>query len=126
MKKIIFLLFIIISSGVAAWYIFFFDNVVTQGNAYGFNIGMEKQNAIKVIKEEYSDSRNIIILSPGIYKDNIDDVKNINANTLVASDVDVMNVWQLRFDGKETNVLVLFFEDSKLIKMARYRRLFIP
>ena len=126
MKIIIFLLLIIITTGISAWYFFFFDDVVTQGNAYGFSIGMDKQNAITVIKEEYSDIRNIIILSPGIDKDSVNDVKNINANAIVVSNIDGMNVWQLRFDGKETNVLVLFFEDSKLIKIARYRRLFIP
>lgn len=126
MKKIFIPVILIVSIVIAIWYFYFYDNIVTNGKAYGFNIGDNKEKSVKILREKYNEKTNIIILSPGVRSDDVNKVKNISVIELSINEVGDKNVWQLRFKGEETNVLVLYFEDEKLVKMFRYRRLFIP
>jgi hypothetical protein len=126
MKKILIPIILIVSIGVAIWYFYFYDNVVTSGEAYGFSIGDNKEKSVSTLREKYNDNNNIIILSPGVRGDDVNKVKNISVIDLSMNEVIDKNVWQLRFNGEETDVLVLYFEGEKLVKMFRYRRLFIP
>ena len=126
MKKIILPLIIIFGIGISVWHFFFFDEVVVKGDAYGFSIGMNKSDAISVIKKRYNSENNQIILSPGLRHDDVKNIKYLDVKELADDIVKEMDVWQLRFNGKETNVLALVYSDSKLVKMMRYRRAFIP
>jgi len=126
MKKIILAFLIIFGIGIFIWYFFFFENVVVKGDAYGFSIGMNKPETINVIKKRYNSEDNQIILSHGSRHDDVKNIKYLKINELTNDIVKEMDVWQLRINGKETNVLVFFYNDSKLIKMMRYRRAFIP
>ena len=125
MRKIAAVFILLLGAGVLAWYFFFFDRLITEGEAYGFNIGMLKSDAIGVIQEQYGSIDNELILSPSLHGNDVDSIIYISANKINSDIVKHKNVWQLRFYGKETNVLVLVFDESGLVNMLRYRRAFI-
>ena len=124
MKKILITILIIIALVFLSWYFFFYDKVITEGNAYGFTIGMQKDEAVRIILKEYGKEQNIIILSPKVRRNDTKNIKILNSNKLTVMDVQPMNVWHIQFDGKKTNVLALFFNDSKLVKLRRHRKAF--
>lgn len=126
MKMVIIALLLVLGIVVSTWYFFFFDNVVVEGKAYGFTIGMQKNDAVSVIKNEYSLIDNEIIISPTLRGNNSESIQYINVIDIDDKYVEQMDVWQIRLGGKETNVLVLVFNENKLEKMMRYRRAFIP
>ena len=125
MKIVITSIIVILSTAFVLWNMYLFDDVVTQGDAYGFSIGMKKNEALVVIYEKYNSIDNRIVLSRKTFGDDVRNIKHIGANEISNNVVLGMNVWQIRFDGKETNVLILFFSNGELERMMRYRRLFI-
>lgn len=118
--------FILILAGVLVWYFWLYDDTVTEGEAYSFVIGMHKNDAVNIIKKEYGSKDNTLILSPKSRRNTMKSIKRTNTSAFTSEDVKPHGVWQIRFNGKETNVLILFFRESKLIKISRYRRAFIP
>jgi len=125
MRKIAAIFILLFGAGVFAWYFFFFDRVVTDGEAYGFVIGMLKSDAISVIQEQYGSNDNELILSPSLHGDDVESIIYISADKINDDLVIHKNVWQLRFGGNETNVLVFIFNEAGLVKMFRYRTAFI-
>lgn len=122
--SLMFSVFIVV--GVLVWYFWLYSNTVTEGEAYSFIIGMHKNDAVTVIKKEYGSKYNTLILSPKIGNNPMESIKFTNASDFSSKDVESKNIWSILFNDKETNVLQLFFSESKLIKIKRYRRLFIP
>lgn len=118
--------FVFIMAGVLVWYFWLYDETVTEGEAYSFSIGMQKNDAVNIIKKKYGSKNNTLILSPKSRRNTMESIKRTDASAFTYEDVKPHSVWQIRFNGKETNVLILFFRESKLIKISRYRRAFIP
>lgn len=126
MNKSILFLIIFIGLSTLVWYQYFYDDVVTSGSKYGFEIGMTKDKAIEAIGKEYSKDDIQVLLSPKSHLNLVSDISYVDVHQLNGDRVENMNIWQLRFQRSEKNVLVLHFSDGQLDKMTRYRRAFIP
>ena len=106
-------------------YFFFYNNKITNGSSYFLTIGMSKKEVIESINSNYPDDIKII-LSPDISKFDISETTYTDKKKLKYTLVKYKKVWEIRYKGSEKNVLVLIFMKDKLVKMHRYRRLFIP
>jgi hypothetical protein len=125
-NKFILFLAVLIGLSVLVWYHYFYDNVVTSGSKYGFDIGMTTDEALVAIDRNYSDDDIQVVLSPRIEMSTSNEIVYLDIKQLNKDKVEGINVWQLRFEKSETNVLVLHFSDGNLVEMTRYRRAFIP
>ena len=126
MNKFLLLVLVLISLAGFIWFFFFYDDVVTSGHKYGFAIGMTKESAVDVIGKDYAGKDIQVVLSPGVGRDPSNEIEYLNVNRLDRNSVMNMDIWELRFKGAETNVLVLRFSNDSLVEMTRYRRAFIP
>ena len=126
MNKLIVILAVLIGLSVLVWQQFFYDNEVTSGSKYNFDIGMTKNEALKALKRDYKEGNIEVVLSPKIELNSSDDILYTDVQKFDVEKANNMDIWQLRFDKSERNVLALQFLDGRLVKMTRYRRAFIP
>ena len=125
-NKSIFFLIILVGLSFLVWYQYFYDNVVISGSKYGFDIGMTKNEALVAIDRNYSDNDIQVVLSPSVEKSPSNEIIYMGIKELDRDGVINKDVWQLRFQKSETDVLVLHFKGNSLVKMMRYRIAFIP
>jgi len=125
MKKGLFIVALLIATFLTARYFFFYDNVVDSGSGYGFSIGMPKNEAAAALNRDYSEENLSIILTKDISRNDMREILYLDFSQFNSSISSNMNVWQLRFNKADTNVLILYFSGDKLTKMDRYRRAFI-
>lgn len=125
MEKIISVFLLLTGLGIFVWYFYFFEEVITKGEGYYFHIGMKKIDAVNVLKNEYGSKNNILKLVPSLAPHPVDSMKQTNTHDVNENNVERYDVWIIHFNGKNTNALKLFFDDSKLTRISRYRTFFI-
>jgi len=123
--KILFSIVFIVFFLLGLRYLYFYSNEVDRGSAYGFDVGMSKDNASRVIRNLDCGGGCEVILSKTAGGNNVAGVHRSPAENIQSLPHEEMNVWQIRYGGSEKNVLVLNFEKNKLKRMLRYRRLWI-
>ena len=123
--KILFSIVFIIFGIIGLRYFYFYSDEVDQGSAYGFDIGMSKDSASRVIRHLNCGGKCEVILSKTVGGNDLAGVYRSPAENIQLVPHEEMNVWQVRYGGSEKNVLVLQFEENKLKYMLRYRRLWI-
>jgi hypothetical protein len=123
--KIIFSIVFIVFCLLGLRHFYFYSDEVDQGSAYGFDIGMSKDSASRVIRHLDCGENCGVILSKAVSRNNVASVHRSPAENIQLVPHEKMNVWQIRYGGSEKNVLVLQFEENKLKYMLRYRRLWV-
>ena len=98
------------------------DKMVTEGNAYGFSIGMTKKQVFDVAKSQY-EGKMIYMLNL------VDDkgVKNAAHVNLKFSEeqflqIESRDMWEFYFKKTFRNMLRLTFENEELVSIYRHKK----
>jgi len=105
----------------------FIDDEVSQGAAYGFVIGMSKQQVFDVAKELYK-NQNVYLAERDSASEEeiyISPYKKLTFTNNDFLDLSLRTYWTLNFSKRFTNYLELYFdEDNNLVKILRHRKYF--
>jgi len=98
------------------------DKEITKGSAYGFTIGMPKDEAFNVAKENYKQKEIYVVLPlnhPAYEPDKV--ILFTETDRLI---LQPENLWYFSFNKNYPDLLALFFENNKLVKIDRHRKYF--
>lgn len=106
---------------LAATYI---DESVTDGSAYGFEIGISKKQSFQNVRKLLDKYPNLVIYYS--YGNKAGDNETVQPIETEYTKIEVQDRWTLLLDGEDEffNVIVLSFEENKLIKIYRHRKYF--
>lgn len=110
---------------VSSYYLFGYGyKTVTEGQAYGFSIGMLKKQAYNAAKIQFAGKPR--------YMPNLLDKRGVlsSSHTLVDysayqyDQLESVDIWNFYFTKGNLNGLRLTFEDEKLVDIYRYKKIF--
>jgi hypothetical protein len=85
-----------------------FSRSIVDGQAYGFAIGMGKQQARAVIEKKYSTA----------------DMSVMSVAAITKVDIDDSDFWVINLGGDRANRIHLYFENRQLTRIERERKWF--
>lgn len=87
---------------------------------------MTKEQALGVIDRKYRQQDiQVLLLAKPARNRTQDQIVLVDIKQLDRAHVSDKAVWQLRFGKSERDVLSLYFSESHLIQLVRYRRAFV-
>jgi len=116
------LLIIALSSYIIYCWATYIDKTITEGAAYGFNIGETKLESFKKAQGIYQD-KDVFILHP-LDKNNFGPHQKIAFHNEDYALIEGRDKWTFYFDEGFFNSLKLTFESEKLTRIHRHRKNF--
>jgi len=108
--------------GAISWKYANVSRSIVDGQAYGFAIGMGKQQARAVIEKKYSTAELLLSRSEANRETGNMSVMSVAAITKV--DIDDNDFWVINLDGDRANRIHLYFENRQLTRIERERKWF--
>lgn len=128
MKRILYLLACLFSVPVilvalffVVWQIYWIEDTVTEGEAYGYVIGQEREETFRLVKS-YAEEKGydrIVVDNSNVA------IENVSLQALNES-VGSKDFWYITIGefGSHPNILRLYFKDNRLSKVYRGRQWF--
>jgi len=114
---------------VAIFLLFYFGTkheIVTEGEAYGFSIGMTKKQAFAAAESQYA-GKNVYMT--GLLSNNVEYPKShtqLDFTTFQFNQIEKRDIWTFYYKKNFNSILRLTFEDGKLANIYRGKGLKFP